>query len=132
MMDTYMLFHFLEVRSTEYFLLLQLLMVVVVVVVVVVALILVIQRKLLSCIIYLYFLLLLNDIQSVWSTGLTTALAHRVLRRTTNYSIYSSTKSKNVQISIIWSCLYICNYFKSSSYGSLPGCQTHISISGNF
>src|SRR5919199_4148522 len=91
MMDTYMLFHFLEVRSTEYFLLLQLLMmmVVVVVVVVVVILVLVIQRKLLSYIIYLYFLLLHNDIQSVGSTGLTTALVHRVLRRTRNYSIYS-------------------------------------------
>src|SRR5919202_5851508 len=67
MMDTYMLFHFLEVRSTEYFLLLQLLMMMVVVVVVVVILVLVIQRKLLSYIIYLYFLLLHNDLDSLGS-----------------------------------------------------------------
>src|SRR5919202_2696378 len=65
MTDTYMLFHFLEVRSTEYFLLLQLLMMMVVVVVVI--LVLVIQRKLLSYIIYLYFLLLHNDLDSLGS-----------------------------------------------------------------
>jgi hypothetical protein len=41
------------------------------------------------------------------------ASTRRLGRR--NYSIYNSIKSKNIQISIFWSYLHICNYTKSLS-----------------